>query len=189
MTHKEQLLAEYNKVMKAADQKLRRLEKLANEPNFEGVLSYSYATAMKDIEYYSGEGAKRFHTKAPQDLRLVRSKIKRAKAFIESPTSDKRSIVSIYKKRAATISKKYGVEMSWQELANYFRSAASDILAATYGSDTVFTVVSKIKKKHDSKSKTVDGDGVTDEIIKNLEAQGIDYDALFNEGVNNASTT
>ena len=188
MTHKEQLLAEYNKVMKAADQKLRRLEKLAKEPYFEGVLSYSYAGAMKDIEHFSGEGATRFHTKAPQDLRVVRSKIKRAQAFIESPTSDKRSIVSIYKKRAESISKKYNVEMTWQELANYFRSAASDILAATYGSDTVFTVVSKIKKMHDNKAETVDSDGVTNEIIKNLKAQGIDYDALFNEGVENGTT-
>ena len=188
MTHKDELLKEYNKVMKAADQKMRRLEKLSNEPYFEGVLTYSYATAMKDIEHYSGEGAKRFHTKPPEDLRVVRSKIKRAQAFIESPTSDKRSIIKVYKKRAESISKKYGVKITWQELANYFRSAASDILSATYGSDTVFTVISTIKKKHENKAKTKGKDSVIDEIAKNLEAQGIDYNALFGGDINAGDT-
>lgn len=141
----DKLIQEYNKVMKMADQKLRRLEKLAENPDYSGVLSYSYKKAMKDIEHFSGEGSRRFKTKPPENKTVLISKIKRAKAFIESPTSDKRSIDKIYRVRANTINKKYGTNFTWQDLQNYFRSAASDIISSEMGSNTEMKVIGKIK--------------------------------------------
>lgn len=145
MAADNELIKEYNKVMKVADQKLRRLEKLAENPEYKGVLSFSYQKAMKDIEHFSGEGAKRFKTKAPETKTAIISKIKRAQAFIESSTSDKRSIDKIYRTRANTINKKYGTNLSWQDLQNYFRSSASEIIGALMGSNTEMKVLGKIK--------------------------------------------
>lgn len=137
----------YRRLAKAADQRLVRLEKLAEEPGFEAVKKYAYARAMRDIESYGGEGDKlRFNTKPPEDRRLFREKIMDMRAFLSSPTSTKAGIIETYKKKVDSINAKFGTNYTWQQLADFFASGDADRLFKEYGSDTVMRAIGKIQK-------------------------------------------
>lgn len=137
----------YRRLAKAADQRLVRLEKLAEEPGFSAVKKYAYARAMRDIESYGGEGDKlRFNTKPPEVRQLFNEKIMDMRAFLSSPTSTKAGIIEVYKKRVETINKKYGTNYTWQKLADFFDSGDADRLFKDYGSKTVMMAIGKIQK-------------------------------------------
>lgn len=103
----------YKRLAKVADQRLLRLEKLAKEEKFTGVTEYAYKVARKNLEVWGGS---RFNTKAPSSRSLMNEKIADMIHFIQAPTSTKGGIVNIYEKRAATLSKNYGLDVSWQQL-------------------------------------------------------------------------
>lgn len=137
----------YRRLAKAADQRLVRLEKLAEEPGFEAVKKYAYARAMRDIESYGGEGERlRFNTKPPEDRRMFREKIMDMRAFLSSPTSTRAGIIETYKKKVDSINAKFGTNYTWQQLADFFASGDADRLFKDYGSDTVMRAIGKIQK-------------------------------------------
>lgn len=152
-----ELMAEYRRLAKRADQRLVRLETLAEsgDTNFQGVLSYSYKKAAQDAKKWGSTGERpRFNVKPPETTGDIKAKIKDIEAFLESPTSTKKGITDVYKKRAETFNKRFGKKgdrpVTWQELANYYKSDQAKALDKRYGSKTIARAVriaSNVKSK------------------------------------------
>ena len=83
----------YRRIAKVADQRLVRLEQLAGQEGYGNATQWAYRRAMSDIETWSGEGAKRFHTKPPESLSAMRAKINDIKTFLGSESSTKSHII------------------------------------------------------------------------------------------------
>lgn len=184
--HYEELVKEYRKLAKRADQRLVRLEALSRSKKFESVLKYGYAVAAKNIESYGAVKNKpRFNTKPPENSNTLQAKINDIKHFLDSVSSTKKGIVSVYEKRADTINKTMGLDgndkFTWQELADFFQSKTYEKLASMFGSKTVFDTIGKIKKnlpeiakaiKNNQKIKVADWK-VNDTINKMIAENGI----------------
>ena len=141
-----ELVSVYRTLAKTADQRLVRLEKYANDPYMGNALTWAYAKAEQDIKHWSGEQANRFNTAPPKTYHELRAKVMDIKTFIESPSSTKKGIKSIYQQRADTINDKYGTNFTWQEIGDFFESEFFQKLSDTYGSQTVVEAVGKIQK-------------------------------------------
>lgn len=149
--HYTELVKEYRKLAKRADQRLVRLEALSRSAKYENVLKYSYRVAAKNIESYGTvKNRPRFNTKPPENSNTLQAKINDIKHFLQSTSSTKRGIVSTYEKRADTLNKNMGLEgedkFTWQELADFFQSKSYEKLASMFGSKTVFDTIGKIKE-------------------------------------------
>lgn len=146
--------AYFRQLAKRADQRLVRLEKLSGEKNYQGVLQYSYRKAMYDIKSLSGDrSATRFNIALKKNKdgsvnqAMLHAKINAVKAFLEAPTSMKKTITEMYEKRADTINSKYGTSFTWQDMGRFFESAAYDKLRAIgYGSDFILKNVGEMQK-------------------------------------------
>lgn len=149
--HYNELVKEYRKLAKRADQRLVRLESLSRQEKYENVLKYAYRVAAKNIESYGTvKNRPRFNTKPPKNSNTLQAKINDIKQFLESVSSTKKGIVSVYEKRAETLNKTMGLKgddkFTWQELADFFQSKSYEKLASSFGSKTVFDTIGKIKK-------------------------------------------
>lgn len=182
-------VAYYKRLAKQADQRLLRLERLAekHEKGFEGVKSYAYKAAMKDIQLLTGNrDATRFNvmtkkTKAGEvNKALLHAKLNAVKRFLESPTSMKSKIIETYKERADTINEKQGTNFTWQELARIFESAAySKLRRDEKGSDVILKAIYKMKTemKPDQMKKALDqnikvsDDKIVEETEKAMKAE------------------
>ena len=142
----ESIEAYYHRIAKVADQRLVRLERLADQPGYGNATQWAYRRAMSDIETWSGEGATRFHTKAPTDKRSLQAKINDIKTFLGSESSTKSGISSTYQKRVETINKNYGTQFQVDDLQKIFNSALwKKMEAKNYSSDQILTAVGYIK--------------------------------------------
>lgn len=149
--HYTELVKEYRKLAKRADQRLVRLEVLSKSSKYENVLKYAYRLAVKNIESYgSVKNKPRFNTKPPENSNTLQAKINDIKHFLDSISSTKKGIVSVYEKRAEILNKKMELKeddkFTWQELADFFQSKSYEKLAASFGSKTVFDTIGQIKK-------------------------------------------
>ena len=140
---------EYKKLARKADARLRAIEKYSEQKYYKGIERYAYARAIRDIELWSGSGKKRFDTKPPDSLQGIRAKINDIKTFLESPTSTKAGVTEIYKKRADAINERYGTDLTWQQIADYYTSAAHEKAAEMYGSKTELLVFASEVSKVD----------------------------------------
>lgn len=148
---------EYKKLARKADNRLRAIERYSEQEYYKGIERYAYARAMRDIEIWSGSGKKRFETKPPDTLQGIRAKINDIVNFLESPTSTKKGVTEIYIKRAESINKKFGTNLTWKELADYYTSKAHTKEGSKYGSDTELLVFA-------TEISTVDVDALTEEL-------------------------
>ena len=158
--HYNELVKEYRKLAKRADQRLVRLEALSRISKYENVLKYAYRLAVKNIENYGQiKNRPRFNTKPPENSNTLQAKINDIKHFLESISSTKKGIVSVYEKRAETINKNMGLKgddkFTWQELADFFQSKSYEKLASSFGSKTVFDTIGKIKKNSQEIAKAI----------------------------------
>lgn len=181
----------YKRIAKVADQRLVRLEKLSRDKHFKNVEKWAYSNAMNDIKRWSGDKARRFNTKPPTDNRELLSKIKDIKSFIEKPTSSKRGIINVYKKRADSINKKQGTKFTWQQIATYFESGLADKSDKVLGSATTgLTIINELTKKLDdiqqdiekANDKTVrisGNDAINEKVNEWLSVNNLDIDKLF----------
>lgn len=158
--HYTELVKEYRKLAKRADQRLVRLEALSRQSKYENVLKYGYAVAAKNIESYGRpKDRPRFNTKPPKNPNTLQAKINDIKHFLESVSSTKKGIVSVYEKRANTLNKNMGLKgddkFTWQELADFFQSKSYEKLASSFGSKTVFDTIGKIKENLSEIAKAI----------------------------------
>lgn len=174
---KTQLINEYRKLAKRADQRLLSLEKLSKQDFYKGVKNYAYARAMRDIKAWSGESAKRFNTKPPRTMQQIRAKINDIKNFLEAPTSTKGGIKKFYSERAKTMAERYGIQADWQTMAVYYQREINKKFDARFGSRTALRAIGAIEdnvnrirdniRKH-KRSDIRTGDQVVDEVISKM---------------------
>ena len=143
----------YRRLAKTADQRLVRLERYGEEDFFHTAKQWAYARAVQDIKKWRQPGEKidmfRFNTKPPKDTEDLLAKINDIKTFLESPTSTKKGITDVYKKRADTINKKYGTKFTWQSLAKFYTSGEAELWEAKFGSKTAMKTIGIIQNKKD----------------------------------------
>lgn len=154
---KAELQKQYKQRAKLADQYMRRLEKLSTEKGYENVTSFAYARAIHDIETWSGEGKRRWDTKAPKTKQGILAKLSDIERFLQSPTATKKGITEIYDKRAQTLNERYGVNAKWQDLAQYYARGINEKMDARFGSRTSLFAIGRIQQNakaiKDMKSK------------------------------------
>lgn len=179
----DSMVREYKKLAKRADQRLIRLEELADTKGYNNVLSWAYRKAMKDIKYWAGQDAQRFNTKAPNNMNLLKAKIRDIQNFLESATSTKKGITKTYKKRADTINKKYGTNFKWQDMANYFERKANIKTDKEYGSKTMLKAIGEIQDNERKIIKSIkSGEGVDLHIENKLVSEAVN-DLIKNYGM------
>lgn len=141
----------YHRIAKQADQRLRRLEDLAKDPDYKGALNWSYSRAAYDItQKWGGKPEKpRFDTKPPQDLNALKAKINDIQEFLQAPTSTKAGIKAGYKKKAESFNAKYGTNINWEDWADYLDRYGKS-LYDKYGS----TVMNRVIKTVQSMAKS-----------------------------------
>lgn len=153
----------YRRLAKTADQRLVRLEKLeaSGQEGFSNVTKWSYSAAMKDIQAFDGENAKRFNTAPPlnkkgevDELKLNK-KISAIKNFLESKSSTKSSILSSYNAKAKSFNAKYGTNLTWQEVGKAYESKSVAKLDSSFGSDTIAKAIATIKNRDEEQRKHI----------------------------------
>ena len=182
---------EYRIKAKRADQKLVRLEALAYEEHFHGVLEFSYKYALRDIRSWGGD--KRFNTAPPATLEKLQYKISDIEKFLDKPTSNKTQILKIYQARTDTINKRYGQELgynfTWQEIANFYESDIAKRDDIAKASKTVARALATIRRAMTDKDlqgikdvneriQRVSGDKVVNNMINKLAQYGLNFDDL-----------
>jgi len=135
----------YRRLAKAADQRLVRLERLAENPLYQNVKKFAYEEAMEDIHKWNGVTASRFNTVPPEGDRLY-DKIEDIKSFLTKQTSNVGGINLMYKRMANTFNAKYGTNFTYQQIMKYFDSQQNEKWNKLFGSKTALTVIGEIQK-------------------------------------------
>ena len=182
---------EYKTLAKRADQRLVRLEALAYEEHFHGVLEFSYKYALRDIRSWGGD--KRFNTAPPATLDKLQYKIADIEKFLGKPTSNKAQILSIYQARTDTINKRYAQELGynfkWQEIANFYESDIAKRDDIAKASKTVVRALATIRRAMTDKDlqgikdvndriQRVSSDKVVNNMVEKLAGYGLNFDDL-----------
>ena len=142
----EETVKVYRTLAKAADQRLVRLEAYEHDPNFKTATKWAYARAMRDIEQWSGEQAKRFNTAPPASKVALEAKIEDIKTFLASPTSTKKGMKDILQRRADTLNEQYGTNFKWNDVGTFFESELAEKMDSKYASETMMQVVASLQK-------------------------------------------
>lgn len=135
----------YKSAAKAADQRLVELERLSKKKGYKEVKQWAYREAMRDIRAEWGENAKRFNRKLPDNMNSIYKDINRVLNFLDSPTSSKKGIDEVYNKRANTINKRYGTNVTWSNVGDIFSSILWKKTNQKHGSQTVLQAIGHIQ--------------------------------------------
>ena len=169
----DDLMKEYRRLAKRADQRLVRIERASGKrgsikgesakKGMENLISYAYKKAMMDIRQWSGPGASRFNTAPPtgKDTRAnimkLRAKIQDIKDFLEKPTSTVSGTEKIYQRRAEGLSESWGIDMTWQEIKQVTDSALFEKLESKMDRYIVLKVLGVIQDNKDNVEKRLKG--------------------------------
>lgn len=123
--------AEYKKLAKLADQKMRRLEARAKKENNPEYLRYAYARAQRDIKSWGGN--KRFDIKPPDDLETVRDMLSDARRFMEADTSSVTGFNRIQNSRVDKFNQRLGTNFTRQEFTQLMETGIFDLLSKDFG--------------------------------------------------------
>lgn len=167
----ESLEKYYRRLAKTADQRLVRLERASDQEYYQVAKQWAYARAVKDIRKWLKPGQEpkqlRFNTAPPTDQEDLLSKISDIKTFLTSPTSTKKGITDIYKKRTDTFNKHFGTKFTWQQMAKYFESGEAELWEAKFGSKTAARVIGQIQKHKDKIKKAIEDADTKDVRVDN----------------------
>lgn len=142
----DELLSIYRTAAKAADQRMVRLERLAEQENFKVATQWSYARAQRDAASWSESGeATRFNIKPPRSVASLQHKIQDIRTFLGSASSTKTGILETYAKRSAKLKERYDLDVSWQKMGSFFESQDWKVISE-YDSKQAATVIAKIRR-------------------------------------------
>lgn len=185
----DDLVKEYRKLAKRADQRLVRLEKLSGQKNFKQVKQWAYKNAVTDALQWGASVKKpRFNIAPPVDKNgdispsMLKAKIRDIQNFLEKPSSTKAGIIQIYQKKADTLNKKYadyGLNLSWSDVGDLFESSLYKKLDKSLTSGTRIKAIATIKNnelevlqdfeaRKSSHIKTEDDDMIVNAAIKRM---------------------
>lgn len=163
-----ELLAEYRKLAKRADQRLVRIERYAKEPKYQNITQFAYKRAMRDIRSWSGATAKRFNTKPPMNktgtvnLNKLQAKLSDIKSFLSATTSTLKptpdnavynaqgilvggGIDLTYQKRADTLNRLYGTSVTWENIGELFESQIYRKMMNKYESKEAVRIIGQLQ--------------------------------------------
>lgn len=162
----ESLSEWYLRLAGAANKRLERLEKLAEQEFYKPALKWAYNRAQYDVRKWKPGGKVRF----PEGQKWAESAsmdrlmgaISDTRTFLESATSTKRGITEVYQKRADTFNaieaqlrpggKKvggYGTKFTWEQLAKYYENEWNTNWNSKFGSKTALRVIGELQKHKD----------------------------------------
>lgn len=154
------LVKEYRKLAKRADQRLVRLEKLSTQKDFKQVKQWAYKNAVTDaLEWGASPDKPRFNIKPPSSTISLKAKIQDIKNFLEKPTSTRSGIIDVYEQKAQTLNEKYkdyGLNLNWSDVGTFFESSLYKKLSKKYSSGTVIRAIATIKKNEGKVIKDFD---------------------------------
>lgn len=181
----QDLLSEYKKLAKRADQRLVRLEKAAELPGYKTATKWAYHRAKHDIEAWAGHkvAKPRFNVAPPKNKQQLQAKIADIKTFLEAPTSTKSGITSVYKARAKTINETYGTKFTWQDMANYYQSGVAQKMSEAFGSDTALQTVAQVQKNKKKIIKDIEAAKQTNIVVDNEMIQATVNKLLADNGL------
>lgn len=180
------LMKEYRTLAKRADQRMVRLERASQKPEYKGVLKFAYQRAQHDLKAFTDQKRidsgkpLRFNTAPPKtktgeiNRKALQAKVNTIKRFLSSqsstikkpakPYANESGIESTYQKRADTINEKYKTNFTWQELAQFFDSGLADKLQK-FGSDVRLKVIAVIQANRQAVIDALESDGKKSLII------------------------
>ena len=183
----ESLERYYRRLAKTADQRMVRLERAAEQKYYKPATQWAYARAQKDLQKWAQPGKDqkvlRWNTKLPKGEDLI-AKINDIKTFLESPTSTKKGITEVYKKRADTVNKKYGTKFTWQQLAKYYDSGQASLWDSKFGSKTALRTIAELQKNKKRLIKDITDADAKDIRVDNKVLEKTVQRALKDQGLN-----
>lgn len=149
-----------------ANAKLLNLEKLSKKEGYENIKEYAYRVAINEIRKIRGEEYKYFNI--PKNTHQLEKTKRALERFLDSPTSDRAGIESVYTKNAESLNEKFGTDFDWQDMANFLKSAKFEEIKAQYDSDTAILMMKALYKNKDiSKEDFI-------EKLENHQIKGLD---------------
>ena len=145
----ESELKEFRTLAKRADQRLREIERYADRSGFENMTNWAYKKAMRDIQYWSGEGKTTFNRDAPTSLKQLRAKTRDIQEFLNAPTSTMTGTKEMYQSRADNLNQKYGTSFSWEDLGNVFDRKEENVIYQKFGGKTYLKAVDYLKNNEE----------------------------------------
>lgn len=136
----DNLLKEFKKLAKRADQRLVRMEQ-TGKTNVG-----AYRGAMRKISQFSAGGT-RFNIKPPKDIRGLRSRISAVREFLSSETSTAKGRKAVSARIRSTIKDKYGLDLKTDaEVEAVFEGGLWSQLNARFGSDTAIQILATVQQ-------------------------------------------
>lgn len=185
----------YTRLAKQADQRLVRLEQLADaQPDkYQGALKFAYGSAAADLKNIKGSiGKPRFNRAMPTDKKTLQARVNDMISFINSPSSTKGGIDKIYQKRVDTINERYGTIFTWEEWARFIETKKDDF-NKNWNSKLILTqigimqqnpetVIADLQASADAHKNVSDAE-INDAIYEKLEKNGIDASLLLDGSI------
>ena len=180
--NKAGVLADYGKLTRLANDRLREIEKRSTTDGLTSLTQYAYKRAVHDLS-----GATRFPSKEKIENLNYNAIVKRMndmRRFLRSKSSTTRGVKSMYSQNASRFNKKYGTNFTQSQLAKFFdkntglyekiKSKNPD-----WGSETVMKAIAQIRQNKD-------------EVLEQMERENknhIDTDSVkVNEVINELLT-
>lgn len=140
------LMKEYRKLAKRADQRLVRLEKLGKEKP--AVLDWAYKKAAYDAQVWAGKKSEkpRFNIKPPSTERGLQKKIADIKNFLDMKTSTRAGIKDVEKRRVAAVNEWFKTDFSLKDWETLHQSGVYANVIEKYGFYTATDALGKIEK-------------------------------------------
>ena len=135
-----------------ADRRMRRLEEYASkDKKYANILKFAYDKAINDIEAEMGSGAYRFKAGALANGNIlnIQSRINDVLKFLNSPTSTISGVKKVYGKRAKVINEKYGLDLTWEQMADFFENESVQATIHNFASDTAMKMIGKYYRNKD----------------------------------------
>ena len=148
----DELRKEYMHLADIADRRMRRLEEYAGkDPAYANILKFAYDKAIWDIQAERGENAYRFAGGVPKigNVLTIQSRINDVLKFLNSPTSTISGIKKVYGQRASAINEKYGMDLSWENMADFFENDLVQATISDFASDTAMKMLGKFYRNKD----------------------------------------
>lgn len=186
----DQLLKEYRRLAKRADQRLVRLEGYRHDKGFENITQYAYKRAIQDIRSWSGKKSKRFNTEPPKSAADLQKKISDIKQFLNSPSSSKKTLMkmtrSLNQRFFGKDKKQY---LTWEEWSNFWERVDSENTDSRFNYNLVAKSAGIMKKynitrqnvdeKLDKVTRSGDMDIIEARTLKELQKNGLTLDKLI----------
>ena len=135
-----------------ADRRMRRLEEYASkDKKYANILKFAYDKAINDIEAERGSGAHRFKAGALANGNILnmQSRINDVLKFLNSPTSTISGVKKVYGQRAKVINEKYGLDLTWEQMADFFENESVQATIQNFASDTAMKMIGKYYRNKD----------------------------------------